>query len=200
VKIGVYVGSFNPVHCGHIAIINHLLNEKYVDKVLVIPTGNYWDKKDILPIEDRLEMLKVYERENVIINNTLNDIPYTYQILNKLKEFYDNELYLIIGSDNLYKFDLWKNFDEILKHKVLVIPRDGDCCELLINKFRKKEQFIVVENFIPQMVSSTKIRKLIDAGEYNEALNYLHPKVLDYIIKNQLYKNEIIEKCLMKKL
>ena len=49
-KIGVYVGSFNPVHKGHIKIVNHLIKNKYVDKVLVIPTGNYWDKNDLLSI------------------------------------------------------------------------------------------------------------------------------------------------------
>ena len=44
-KLGVYVGSFNPVHIGHKYIIDYLLNNKYVDKIIVIPTGNYWDKQ-----------------------------------------------------------------------------------------------------------------------------------------------------------
>ena len=52
-KIGVYVGSFNPVHIGHIKIVKYLINNNYFDKVIIIPTGNYWNKQNltILPIE-----------------------------------------------------------------------------------------------------------------------------------------------------
>ena len=51
-KIGVYVGSFNPVHIGHIKIVNYLL-DNYLDKVIIVPTGNYWEKIDIVNIDYR---------------------------------------------------------------------------------------------------------------------------------------------------
>ena len=63
-KIGVYVGSFNPPHKGHIKIVNHLINN-YLDKVIIIPTGNYWDKFDLIDIQDRINMLKIFERDFV---------------------------------------------------------------------------------------------------------------------------------------
>ena len=47
-KIGIFVGSFNPVHKGHIKIVKHLLTKKYLDKVLIVPTGNYWNKNNLI--------------------------------------------------------------------------------------------------------------------------------------------------------
>ena len=58
-KIGVYVGSFNPVHKGHIAIANYIVDNNYVDKLWIVPTGNYWDKLDLVSIDDRINMLKL---------------------------------------------------------------------------------------------------------------------------------------------
>ena len=72
-KLGVYVGSFNPVHKGHIKIINHLLDNNYVDKILVIPTGNYWDKNDLEDIRHRINMLKFYENKNIIFASRQNN-------------------------------------------------------------------------------------------------------------------------------
>ena len=57
-KIGVYVGSFNPVHKGHIKVVKKVLKE-YVDKVLIVPTLSYWDKNNLISITDRINMLKL---------------------------------------------------------------------------------------------------------------------------------------------
>ena len=83
-KVGVYVGSFNPPHNGHIKIMNHLLN-KYLDKIIVIPTQEYWNKNNLLHIEHRINMLKFYETKKIIINDKLNKYEYTYEILNELR-------------------------------------------------------------------------------------------------------------------
>ncbi len=52
-RIGVYVGSFNPIHRGHKYVMDYLLNNNIVDKVLIIPTGNYWDKNNLIDVEYR---------------------------------------------------------------------------------------------------------------------------------------------------
>ena len=83
-KIGVYMGSFNPVHKGHIKIINRLL-DNVLDKVIVVPTLGYWDKNNLIDIDDRISMLKLYENDRVIIDDRNNDIKYTYQLMRKLK-------------------------------------------------------------------------------------------------------------------
>ncbi|MEG0576913.1 MAG: adenylyltransferase/cytidyltransferase family protein, partial [Bacilli bacterium] len=84
-KIGVYVGSFDPVHLGHLQIINYLLSSKTIDKIIVIPTGNYWNKKNLTDIKDRIDMLKLFETESIIIDSELFRFQYTYQILDELR-------------------------------------------------------------------------------------------------------------------
>lgn len=179
-RIGVYVGTFDPVHKGHINVINHLINNDYVDKVIVIPTGNYWDKKNITDIKHRINMLKLYENKLVTINDNLNSIPYTYQILDELKKEYPlTELYLIIGADNLEKFHLWEKVDIILKNKILVLPRNN----IEVDKYMK-DNFILVKDFQPLDISSTDIR-----NNFNK--EYLDDEVINYITKNNLYKRNI---------
>ena len=92
-KIGIFVGSFNPVHKGHIKIVKHLIENKYLDKVIIIPTGNYWNKQNLIDIDDRINMLKFYQNDSIIIDNKLNNLTYTYEIMNELKREYEN-LYL----------------------------------------------------------------------------------------------------------
>lgn len=182
-KLGIYVGSFNPVHKGHKYIIDYLLNKKVVDKIIVIPTGNYWDKQDLINIRDRINMLKFYENDKVIVNETLNEINYTYEILNELnKEYKKDKLYLIIGADNIPKFHLWKNVDEILQNKVIVLNRDNIDIDDYINKFKNKENFIVVKDFKKVNISSTQIRNNLEENK-----NLLDKKIYKYIKDNDLY-------------
>ena len=82
-KLGVYIGSFNPPHKGHIYVVNYLLDNLIVDKVLLVPTGNYWDKQSLVDITDRINMLKFYENDNIIIDTVNNNYPYTYQLMRK---------------------------------------------------------------------------------------------------------------------
>ena len=181
-NLGIYVGSFNPVHKGHKYIIDCLLDKDIVDKIIVIPTGNYWDKQDLINIKDRINMLKIYESDKVIVNETLNEINYTYKILNILEKAYkDDKLYLIIGADNIPKFHLWKNVDEILQNKVIVLNRDNIDIYKYINKFKNKKNFIVVKDFKKIDISSTQIRNNIDKNK-----NLLDKKVYKYITENKL--------------
>ena len=184
-KIGIFVGSFNPVHIGHIEMVNELINKKYLDKIYIIPTENYWDKNNLIELSHRVNMLKFFETDNIIIDTRYSKIEYTYQILNEFKKEYKN-LYLIIGADNLEKFHLWKNVDQILENKILVLNRNNIDCFKYINKFKNKDSFIVVNNIDDLDVSSTKVRK-----DLKNRSKYLDKRVLDYINKNNLYKGEI---------
>ena len=178
-KLGLYVGSFNPVHNGHIKVINYLLDNNLVDKVLVLPTPNYWDKQDIIDVKDRINMLKFFETENIIIDSIHNNYPYTYQVIDSIKKDYDDELYLVIGSDNLEKLYLWKNIDKILENKIIVLQRGKDDINKLLEKY-DKNKFIVVEDFEYIDVCSTNIRN----GIYKN----IDDRVKNYIITNNLYK------------
>ena len=178
-RIGVFVGSFNPVHEGHIKVANYLLEHDYVDKVFILPTPNYWDKQDLIPVRHRYRMLKFYETDKIIIDNKHNNYPYTYQVLRSLKKDYKDDLYLIIGADNIERFNEWRNYEEIQENKIIVLNRNNIDINKYLNKY-KKEQFIPITDFPFIDVSSTEIRN----GNYKN----LKPEVIDYIKKHNLYK------------
>lgn len=178
-RIGVFVGSFNPVHEGHIKVANYLLEHDYVDKVLILPTPNYWDKQDLIPVRHRYRMLKFYETDKIIIDNKHNNYPYTYQVLRSLKKDYKDDLYLIIGADNIERFNEWRNYEEIQENKIIILNRNNIDINKYLNKY-KKEQFIPITDFPFIDVSSTEIRN----GNYKN----LKPEVIDYIKKHNLYK------------
>lgn len=179
-KIGVFVGSFDPVHNGHTNVMNYLINKKIVDKVLVIATGNYWNKQNITDLNKRLDMLDLIKKDNIIIDKIHNNLEYTYQILNALKnENKNNEFYLVIGADNANTLHKWKNYDQIIKNGIIVVGRDDIKINLKVNKL-----IYINKNF--GNISSTKIRK--------DVLNnkqYLNDLVYNYIIDNNLYERRI---------
>lgn len=179
-KIGVFVGSFDPVHNGHTNVINYLIDKKIVDRVLVIATGNYWDKQNITDLNKRLDMLDLIKKDNIIIDKTHNNIKYTYQMLNVLKkEYKDDEFYLVIGADNANTLHKWKHYNEIIQNGIIVVGRDNIKVNLKTNKL-----IFIDKNF--GNISSTKIR--------NDILNnkmYLDDLVYNYIIENNLYERRI---------
>ncbi len=178
-RLGIFVGSFNPVHEGHIKVVNYLLENNYVDKVLLLPTPNYWNKQDLIDMKHRLNMLRYYENNQIIVDDQHNNYPYTYQVLRTLKNDYQDELYLIIGSDNLINLDKWMNINEILENKIIVVNRDNVDIDKYLNNF-PKEQFVIIPNFPNISISSTEIR--------NGETKNVSPKVLKYIRKNHLYE------------
>ena len=95
-RLGVYGGTFNPVHKGHKAIVDFLLEKKYVDKVLMIPTENYWGKQNLIDTKYRLDMLKFYENEKIIVSAKYGDFKYTNEILTSLKKDFDPNLLFYI--------------------------------------------------------------------------------------------------------
>lgn len=187
-KIGVYVGSFNPVHKGHIKILSYLLNNNYLDRAIVIPTGGYWDKKNLVSLYHRINMLKIYETDNIIINTSLNTLEYTYQIFRKLNRDYEkDELYLIIGADNIINFKKWKNYHELLKYQIIVMNRDNIDIQKYVETFEEKENIIIVNNWGNANISSTEIRNSIKENKIEKIDCFLDKKVLEYIIDNNLY-------------
>ena len=179
-RLGVYVGSFNPVHIGHIDVVNYLINEKYVDKVLIVPTLNYWNKNNLIDIKHRINMLKIFENKKIKIDTKNNKYIYTYELLNKISKEYDDELYLIMGADNIIEFDKWKNYKELLKYKIIIVNRDNIDIEKYIKKYNTNN-FIVVSNYKYIDISSTEIRNNLNS-------KYLDERVRDYINKNELFR------------
>lgn len=190
-KLGVFIGSFNPVHKGHIKIANHLLKKDYIDKLLIIPTQNYWNKNNLINIQDRINMLKIFENKKIIINTKDNNIKYTYNLLKKLeKEYQKDELYLIIGADNILRFKEWKNYKKILKYNIIIVNRNKININIYLDKLGKKDKYIIVNDLKNIDISSSLIRKLIKENNLEKLQKIIDKKVLAYIKNKNLYKGE----------
>jgi nicotinate-nucleotide adenylyltransferase len=184
-KIGVFVGSFNPVHKSHIKIARISISNGIVDKVLIIPTNNYWNKTNIIDLKYRIEMLKYYETDKIIIDEKHNNYEYTYEIINALKkENPDDEFSLIIGADNIINFDKWMNYEELLKLNLIIFKRNDIDVKYYLDKLNKKDNYSIVELSNGEL-SSSKARNNINNIE--KLKKYLDDEIIEYIIKNKLY-------------
>ena len=183
-KIGIFVGSFNPVHKGHIKMVKDVLRKNIVDKVIIVPGRNYWDKNNLIDIKHRINMLEFYANENIIINKDLNDLPYTYLIMRELQKRYKkDELFLILGADNIVNFDKWMNYEELLNYGFIIFNRNNINVKYYLNKLNKTKKVIILS--FKGLYSSTSIRNNINNLEYLKKIADI--KIINYIKENKLY-------------
>lgn len=191
-KIGIFGGSFNPPHKMHESIASQLIERKIIDKVIFVPTSNFYPKAGLISDEERLSMLKLLikdKKEFEVSDYEFGRLTYTYQTLEYFKnENKDAEIYFICGSDNLAQLDTWKEYKKILTdYKLIVIPREDNIDEIL-NKYNEYKNNIIVANLENNYLSSTLVRNYLKEEKYQEVKEYINEFVLDYIIKNNLYK------------
>lgn len=131
-KIGLYFGTFNPIHVGHLAIANHMVEHSDLDKIwmVITPHNPFKKKSSLLDNHHRYQMvqraLDDYPKiEPSTIEFNLPQPNYTVHTLVVLQEKYpDDEFCLIMGEDNLKSFHKWKNYEIILEnHEIYVYPR-----------------------------------------------------------------------------
>ena len=134
-NIGLYFGTFNPVHNGHISIANSVLNYSNVDKLWLVltPQSPHKTKSRLIDFKHRYEMLKIAceKCENILPIDIEKNLPspnYSIDTLESLKKEYNNYNFsLVTGSDNMQKFTTWKDYNKIVEnHKIYVYPR-GNC-------------------------------------------------------------------------
>lgn len=190
-KIGIFGGCFNPPHIMHQNIPLELIESGYLDKVIYVPTGDDYKKIDLISLKDRYNMLKlmINNNPNLLVESNQN-LKYTYQVLDYFKGIYkEDEIYFICGTDNLKEFDTWKNYQYILtNYKLLVIKRNNDNLDELLEKYKEYKDNIIITSVIPEMLSSTYIREKIREGNEGEILKYIDKNVYQYIKKKTLYK------------
>lgn len=195
-RIGIYGGSFNPVHNGHIHLALTAAEEFRLDKVYFVPSGRspHRSSEDYASGEDRMAMLRLackvsdkldvssYELEHDRVSYSVYTVRYFREI------FPDDELFMLVGSDMLLSFDKWFCYEEILdKAAVCVVSRnDGDLEELR----RKASELgkngrIFISSSPPVEISSTEIRKKIEKNKKFSC--YLDKNVVQYIIMKELY-------------
>lgn len=180
-RIAVYVGSFNPVHKGHVKIARSIIKKQLADQVLIVPTGNYWDKHDLLAVSDRIFMWKFYQSEQIVIEEELNHIEKTYQLFRALKQRYpEDSLSLVLGADNITNFSRWVNYQELLEYPFIVIKR-GDIGKRELKKLLKQlgqQNYTILD--IPLIpISSSQIRENLQ--DYRQVSKMIDKPVYDYL-------------------
>jgi nicotinate-nucleotide adenylyltransferase len=188
-RIGLYFGSFNPVHTGHLIIVNHLLNSTILEKIwfVVSPQNPFKVNAGLLNEYDRLHLLKsATEDDNRIkvmdIEFSLPRPSYTNVTLAHLQEKYpDHEFSIIMGGDSFQNLHKWQNFEWIIKnYAVFVYNRPGFEITNHVNA-----KLTIVDAPLLE-ISATQIRSLIKDGK---SIRYMVPdKVREEIEKGGYYK------------
>ncbi|MGC6428229.1 MAG: nicotinate (nicotinamide) nucleotide adenylyltransferase [Flavobacteriales bacterium] len=190
-KIGLFFGSFNPIHIGHMTIAQYIVEHTSLDKIwlVVSPQNPFKEKSSLLAQNHRLSMVQLATDNDVKLeaSNIEFSLPtpsYTIDTLTYTKEKYpQHDFSIIMGADNLLHFHKWKNYKQILNHhEIFVYPRpktqDSD--------FSKLDNVHLVDAPIIE-ISSQFIRKSIKT---KKDIRYFLPKnVWEYIDEMNFYKS-----------
>ena len=192
-KIGLFFGSFNPIHIGHLAIANYMVEYTDLDKVwfVVSPHNPLKKKNTLLADHHRLQMVHAaIEDDNRFkasdIEFKLPQPSYTIDTLTYLHEKYpETEFVVIMGSDGLATFEKWKNYQELIEHyQRYVYPRPGTDPDLL----KTLENGKVVD--APLMdICSTFIRESV--AKKKDVRYFLPDKVWQYICEMHFYERPV---------
>lgn len=188
--VGLFFGSFNPIHIGHLALANYMQTFTDMDQVwfVISPHNPLKNKAGLLKQQDRLHLVNLaldfhpkIKASNIEFD--MSQPSYTINTLVRLKEkFPAHKFSLIMGQDNLQTFDKWKNYEEILKrYHIYVYPRSG----CTASKF-DSHQNVHLTNAPVMEISSTFIRNAIK--EKKDVQYFLPQKVWEYIDSNNLYR------------
>lgn len=189
--IGLYFGTFNPIHVGHMVIANHMVEHSDLDQVWFVVTPHN-------PFKKKSTLLNDYHRLD-IVNRAIDNYPklrasdiefhlsqpnYTYKTLAVLEEKYPmHEFSLIMGEDNLDNFHKWKNHENIISnHKIFVYPRPNAGN----SEYSQHENVTLIKDAPLMEISATSIRKGIKEGINISPL--LPDGIWDYIDRSGFYK------------
>lgn len=188
-EVGLYFGSFNPIHTGHLIIANHILNETSLQKVwfVVSPQNPFKPSASLLNEYDRLHLVqKAIEKDDRLwasnIEFSLPKPSYTAHTLTYLKEKHPSHRFTIImGSDSFQNLGNWKNAETIIgNYPIIIYERPG---------FEVKNGLgakITVMDAPLLQISATHIRELVKAGK---SIKYLVPSVIEEeILSSGFYK------------
>lgn len=191
-KIGIFSGSFNPIHVGHLILANYIVEYTDIEEIwlLVSPLNPLKSEDDLSDKYVRLEMTKLALEgyPKIKASDFEFDLPkpsYTINTLDALKVKYpEHDFTLVIGADNWAIFESWHETDKILEnYKLKIYPRLGFRIKI---PDRLKQKVEALDSPIIE-VSSTFIREGIEAGKNMRP--FLTENVYDYIIEKGLYKH-----------
>jgi nicotinate-nucleotide adenylyltransferase len=189
-RVGIYGGTFDPIHIGHLVTAQSVREIRSLDKIIFVPAYLSPHKLDIKASspKHRINMLKraiegvdFFDISDFELKQ--KNISYTIDTIKELKKIYD-EIELIIGYDNIFKFYTWKDPDEILKlAKLVVLKRKSSYPPPYEDKYYNQAEFVQTRGI---EISATDIRERVKHGQ---PINYLVTKeVKEYIFEHNLYK------------
>ena len=190
-EIGIFSGSFNPIHNGHLVMANYMSEFTYLDEVwlVVTPHNPLKTAKDMLDEQVRLKMvqlaIKKYEKLKAFdVELHMIRPSFTVNTLEKLsKDYPECNFTLVIGSDNWMFFDKWKDYKKIIEnYKILIYPRQGN--EIIIPDVWTHT--IKIANAPVVEISSTFIRQNIKVGKDMRA--FIPAEIYDCIEENKIYQ------------
>jgi nicotinate-nucleotide adenylyltransferase len=189
IHTGIFFGSFNPIHIGHLIIANTMLERVGLDKIMFVvsPQNPLKEKSNLIPEYDRLEMVRraVYENSSFELSDIEFKMPrpsYTIDTLSYLYDKYpERKFSVIIGQDNLEQLPRWKNFEKILEYyPLLVYPRAHSKKTSLDDH----EKIQMIEAPIIE-VSASFIRDNVKKGL---SIKYLVPQEVEqYILEKKIF-------------
>lgn len=194
IKIGLFGGSFDPIHYGHLKLANWVRDKLSLNRIIFIPAAIPPHKQDLKltdskhryrMIEIAIENYPEFEVSDVELNR--EGISYTidtiYYFQKKLSLKNDN-LLLIIGADSLLDFPNWKDPDKIIKNcQLIVLQRPGINLEQAVAKYKRSA--IILQSPLIK-ISATEIRRRIKQGD--SIFQMVYPAVEQYIYENDLYR------------
>lgn len=206
--IGIFGGTFDPVHMGHIHLIKKIQEQCNLHKIILVPCNcSPFRTEPLANSQDRFDMLKLATKQiaNVVVEDYEISRPtpsYTINTVKYLREKYPkHSLCVIMGMDVFSSFNRWYKFEEILTNSHLIItnrinyqPKISEETkkilkkrEILIKEQLQNSQFGLIYqiDIAPLSVSATKIRRLVKDGK--DIKNLVTPKVLEYIKQKNLY-------------
>lgn len=192
-NIALYFGSFNPIHKGHIALAEWVVEQRLCDELIFIvsPQNPLKSSTELAPEFSRYEMCEMAcassrypDRIKVsAVEFVLEKPSYTINTLRYLRSEFGSQMQfsILLGADNIESFDRWREYEEILRdYRLLVYPREGYSVE----KFADKITFLSDAPLFD--FAATDIRKAIADDE--DFIDKLPSAVAKYIIQNRLYK------------
>lgn len=192
-KIGLFFGSFNPIHIGHLILANYIIENSDMDELwfVVSPQNPFKDKKSLLTDHNRLDMvqLAVKNYPKMRASNVEFSLPkpsYTIDTLTYLKEKYPNYSFaLIMGEDNLDSLPKWKNAEKLISdYQIIVYPRTFQG-EKKDSEYLQHENISMINAPIIEL-SATEIRNMIKEGKNVRPM--LPPEVFEYLDGSSFYK------------
>ena len=189
-KVGLFFGSYNPIHIGHLIIANYMANHTHLDQVwlVVSPHNPLKEKSDLINMYDRLEMAKLATEntQNIRVSDVELKLPqpsYTIDTLTYLHEKYpEHQFSLIMGSDNLVSLKKWKNYELILRdYHVHIYPRPGHAN----HEFTGHPSITITQTPLMEL-SATFIRKSVKEGKNVQF--FVPDDVLKFIEGKNLYR------------